>query len=331
MPLKEKTKILVIFGYPGIGDILLASPVLRALYNYYNEVEFTLFVRKISSLSSVFNIIPHCEKVVFYDKNIEHKSNLSFFRLCMSLRKEKFDLAVVLHHSPRNSIVSFLSGAKNRIGFDYGINKIFLTKHITPNENQNIIYYYADILKTIGIKEFNPRPWIIKQNIKKVKNRIVFSIGSSWHRKEWPPENFAFLANMLCKAGHEIVLVGSDKDIEKANIIALNSAVTNMVNKTKNLLDLCKIIESSSLLICPDTASLHIARGLDTKTISLFGPTSPIIYGPLPEEELDHKVIYKNLPCSNRCIDKECPDNVCMKEITPDEVYKKAIEILSNQ
>ncbi|AWB10825.1 heptosyltransferase-2 [Thermodesulfobium acidiphilum] len=330
MQVRGKTKILVIFGYPGIGDILLASPVLRAIYGYYNDVEFTLFARKIPSLSSVFNIIPHCERVVFYDKNREHKSNLSFFRLCVSLRKEKFDLAVVLHHSPRNSIVSFLSNAKNRIGFDYGINKIFLTKHIAPNEDQNIIYYYADILKTIGIKEFDPKPWIIKQNVKKVKNRIVFSIGSSWYRKEWPPENFAFLANMLYKAGYEIILVGSEKDIEKANIIKSNSIVTNMVNKTKDLLDLCKIIESSNLLICPDTASLHIARGLGTKTISLFGPTSPLIYGPLPEEKADHKTIYSNLPCSNKCIDRECSDNLCMKRITPDEVYKKAIKALSS-
>ncbi len=327
---KEKTKILVIFGYPGIGDILLASPVLRALNSYYKDVEFTLFARKISSLYSVFNIIPSCEKVVFYDKNSEHKGNLSFLRLCTSLRGENFDHAIVLHHSPRNSIVSFLSGAKNRIGFDYGINKIFLTKYVDPNENQNIIYYYADVLKAMGINIFDTRPWIIRQNVERVKNRIVFSIGSSWYRKEWPPEYFALLANMLDKNGFEVILIGSEKDIEKANVIISKSNVTNMVNKTKNLLDLCKIIESSNLLICPDTASLHIARGLDTKTISLFGPTSPLIYGPLPEET-DHKVIYKNLLCSDRCIDKECQENLCMKKISPDEVYEKALDILSNQ
>jgi len=327
---EEKTKILVIFGYPGIGDILLASPVLRALNNYYKDCEFTLFARKIPSLYSVFNIIPSCEKVVFYDKNGTHKSGLSFLRLCTSLRDEKLDHAIVLHHSPRNSIVSFLSGARNRVGFDYGINKIFLTKYIKPNENQNIIYYYADILKAMEINEFDTRPWIIRQNVDKLKNRIVFSIGSSWHRKEWPPENFAVLANMLDKKGFEVILVGSEKDIEKSNIIVSNSNAINMVNKTKNLLELCKIIESSSLLICPDTASLHIARGLGTRTISLFGPTSPLIYGPLPEE-IDHIVIYKNLPCSDRCIDKKCPDNLCMRKITPDEVYEKALYALSTQ
>uniref|UniRef100_A0A7C5PA46 Glycosyltransferase family 9 protein n=1 Tax=Thermodesulfobium narugense TaxID=184064 RepID=A0A7C5PA46_9BACT len=326
---EEKTKILVIFGYPGIGDILLASPVLRALNNYYKNCDFTLFARKIPSLYSVFNIIPFCEKVVFYDKKGSHKGYLSFIKLCFSLRKEKFDYAIVLHHSPRNSIVSFLSQARNRIGFDYGINKIFLTKCLKPNENQNIIYYYADILKLIGIEKFDPKPWIIKQGVKKIKNRILFSIGSSWYRKEWPPENFAVLANMLHKKGFEVILIGSEKDVEKANIIVSNSNAINMVNKTKNLLELCKIIESSSLLICPDTASLHIARGLGTPTISLFGPTSPLIYGPLPEET-DHIVIYKNLPCSTRCIDKECPDNLCMKKITPDEVYEKALNALSN-
>lgn len=327
---KEKIKILVIFGYPGIGDILLASPVLRALNNYYKDVEFTLFARKIPSLSSVFNIIPSCEKVVFYDKNGKHKSNLSFLRLCTALRGERFDHAIVLHHSPRNSIVSFLSGAKNRVGFDYGINRIFLTKYVPPNENQNIIYYYADVLKALGINEFDTRPWIIRQNVERVKNRIVFSIGSSWYRKEWPPENFALLANMLDKRGFEVILVGSEKDAEKAKVITSKSNVINMVNKTKNLLDLCKIIESSSLLICPDTASLHIARGLDTRTISLFGPTSPLIYGPLPEET-DHIVIYKSLPCSDRCIDKECPENLCMKQISPNEVYEKAVDALPNQ
>jgi lipopolysaccharide heptosyltransferase II len=325
----EKTKILVIFGYPGIGDILLASPVLRALNRYYKDVEFTLFARKIPSLSSVFNIIPSCERVVSYDKNNKQKSNLSFLKLCTSLRSEQFDHAIVLHHSPRNAIVSFLSGAKNRVGFDYGINKIFLTKCVAPNENQNIIYYYADVLKTLGIKEFDTKPWIIRQNVERLKNRIVFSIGSSWYRKEWPPENFALLANMLSKKGFEIVLVGSENDIEKANIIVSKSNVINMVNKTNNLLELCKIIESSSLLICPDTASLHIARGLGTKTISLFGPTSPLIYGPLPEET-DHVVIYKNLPCSHRCIDTECQNNLlCMKQISVDEVYEKILEIFN--
>jgi ADP-heptose:LPS heptosyltransferase len=87
----------------------------------------------------------------------------------------------------------------------------------------------------------------------------------------------------------------------------------------KQLGALCKRLD---LFISADTGPLHIANSIKTKKIiALFGPTSIQVTGAYP----DHNVIIlqKDVGCVIPCYKVKCPDNRCMKAITPQEVAEK--------
>ncbi|HTP12414.1 MAG TPA: glycosyltransferase family 9 protein, partial [Bacteroidota bacterium] len=88
--------------------------------------------------------------------------------------------------------------------------------------------------------------------------------------------------------------------------------------------ELCALLEQSVLYIGNDSGPLHLATALGVPTVGLFGPESPVFYGPLGDR---HTSIYRRLPCSP-CMNVyaaksfRCPYNArCMKEIQVDEVF----------
>jgi ADP-heptose:LPS heptosyltransferase len=83
-------------------------------------------------------------------------------------------------------------------------------------------------------------------------------------------------------------------------------------------------LEQVDLVITNDSGPLHLAVMMGTPTISFFGPESPVQYGPRGEK---HTVMYKGYYCSP-CLhvynekNSSCEDNICLKDISVDEVFK---------
>ena len=88
-------------------------------------------------------------------------------------------------------------------------------------------------------------------------------------------------------------------------------------------------------LVTNDSGPLHIAELIRTRTVSFFGPETPVLFGPLGE---GHKVLYKGINCSPcitvynaktvRCI-RKVPE--CVSRISPDEAFRAVKEMLAGQ
>ena len=83
---------------------------------------------------------------------------------------------------------------------------------------------------------------------------------------------------------------------------------------------------AAALLLTGDTGPLYIAEAVGTPTLSLWGPTSPAIYGPLTS---GHTFIESPYPCS-ACCRTRCKkkNNACMAAIAPADVAEKLSEML---
>ena len=64
----------------------------------------------------------------------------------------------------------------------------------------------------------------------------------------------------------------------------------------------------------------HLAALLGIPTVTIFGPTDPRIWDPVNEL---HRVVWKELACSDGCRDRECSPNRCMEMVTVDEVFEE--------
>ena len=129
--------------------------------------------------------------------------------------------------------------------------------------------------------------------------------------------------------GIKIVLLGDEYSREKVRFFSSNDQkkVIDFVGRT-NLEQLIALIDRLDVLICPDSAPLHIASAVSTKTIVFFGPTDPKRHLP-PGENIDAFV--RQVECQP-CYKRKCFNRKnqlqCLKEISVDEVFKLAIKRL---
>jgi ADP-heptose:LPS heptosyltransferase len=96
--------------------------------------------------------------------------------------------------------------------------------------------------------------------------------------KTWSTDNWVALISKLQQSPNiEIILAGGPDD--EAIIKEISAKVTpsanllSAVGHTKSLADLAALIDVSSILVCVDSAPMHLAVALDKPLVALFGPT----------------------------------------------------------
>ena len=190
------------------------------------------------------------------------------------------------------------------------------------------------LLKKLGIETGFQRPKlpvskVDKKYISKFINMdinpslpiIIIHPGTSkfGSYKQWPPLNYALLADMILESYEANVVFtwgpyefGVVKEIvEKMKHKAIPACETRI----KQLVEL---ISRSSLFIGGDTGPLHIASILDIPVVGIYGPKDPEIYGPYNSKSI---VIKKEMPCSP-CRKRTCGDPICMSSIPPEDVFR---------
>ena len=124
------------------------------------------------------------------------------------------------------------------------------------------------------------------------------------------------------------VFVGSKDDVWRTNNVIKNLGNIEYVNLVglTSLKELCSVLYLSNLTISNDNGVAHISAGLDRPTLILFGPSNPKWFYPYNKKS---GYIYKPIKCSPCGIKTYCKDNVCMKQISPSEVFNYISEKFS--
>ena len=324
-----------------IGDVVLTTPTLKALKENRPPRKLSILLREHSGalmkacpwVDQVFSIQKAqrglCEEIAYQKEFIS------------MLRREKFGLAVDLRTGTRGAILSFVSGARLRIGryADDGAfwrNRLFT--HLVRPENELHQYstlHNGNILAPFGLNLENPSPeLVITQDIKSRAARILRSEGiptdrpiialhpfSRWKYKEWPIWNYAPLMDHIrSRKRCSIVITGSSEEIRRIEELDLGdrSDVYPLVGKT-SIDELPGVLERCLLLIGIDSASIHIAAAVGTPTLTIFGPSSPTSWAPRGKE---HDIVFKDLPCVP-CRQKGCQNSGfsrCLDELNVAEV-----------
>ena len=147
--------------------------------------------------------------------------------------------------------------------------------------------------------------------------------------RRWPIENYVKLAELLNKNKITPVLIGSEGD-KWAEEYFNDTKHISIIGKT-SLTDLLHIYNKAKLLITHDTGTMHLAKLSGINVITLFGPTNP---SKLADKNNDkHTTIWGGTglycaPCFDGKHFADCKNNLCMKNIVPEFVLEKALEII---
>ena len=351
-------KILIINPY-GIGDVLFTSPVISNLRRAYPQAHIAYlanrrvadFIKHNSDINQVF-VYERDEFVAAYRQNYFKfvQKWISFFQ---DIRKEDFE--VVFDFSLNNTFgfLSFVSGIKKRIGFNYRGRGRFLSNKVDllGFEGKHVVDYFLDLLKFVDVPVVDQhltlavpsqdiqwaKDWLARHKVDARKPLVAIfpGGGASWGDQAkyrlWGAANYAKLVDKIVENfDADIILMGDPKDeaLCREVIRLAKSPLHDAVGQT-SLLGLAALFKQCRAAIINDAGSVHVAVAVGLKALSIYGPVDPKVYGPYPPAE--HVTVQKGLPCQpcyRRFRMPHCSHISCLRDLSVEEVYRKVESLL---
>ena len=116
----------------------------------------------------------------------------------------------------------------------------------------------------------------------------VVHCGAKSPSRQWHPCRFAAVAMLLAARGHRVVVTGGRNEADRAERIAAAAQVDVLIEPS--LLELAGVVARARLVVSGDTGVAHLASAYETPSVVLFGPVSPVRWGP-PDVPI-HQVIW---------------------------------------
>ena len=331
-----------------IGDVVLTTPIIRSVRNAYPDAFIAYLGEK--NAVSLLEHNPNLNEIIPFDFSCP--TIVEQPRVAFQLRRKKFDLAIDLFNNPRSALLTYLSGAKVRVGAQRkGRGSLYTNRVQDDGRPKTAIEFHNQFIKSVGVDPTSVKTEIFLTNDERREARIYLqwldhennpldlrkSIvgihpGATWPAKKWVPERFAELADMLAaKLGVQIVLLAGPGDSEAVDAVLRHSFSNIKVVRNLPLRQLAAVISHCSLFIGNDAGPMHIAAAVDIPTIGIFGPGEENIW--FPYSEHGSIALRKNVPCHPCHLDfcnREGDGYMeCMKLVTTEDVLETARKILA--
>ncbi|MBI1191948.1 MAG: glycosyl transferase, partial [Bacteroidetes bacterium] len=211
-------KILVL-RFSSIGDIVLCSPVLRAVKTQVDHV--SLHVATKEPFAPLLSHSPHVEKT--------HLLKSSLKELIQALRAEKFDLILDLHHNTRTALIkTSLATVPARAFSKLNLRKwLYVNIHKDWMGQQHIVERYLETAAPLGVvNDYLGLEMPLGPDADQVLQRLpapfhqqydVLVLGARQGTKKPIPE----LLETICRQNpRPLVLVGGPEDRELGAYLA---------------------------------------------------------------------------------------------------------------
>ncbi len=365
--LPASPKILVIL-LSEMGSLVLAHPMFALLKERYPKARLLALVfEKNRECLETLGLLPK-ENILSVDGDSFFALSRDSIRFLHKMRKQKVDVVLDCELFSRvSAIYALLSGAGIRVGFhrhtQEGLYRgDFINRPVLYNPYRHISRQFVSL--AMAMERRNGFP-IIKENassgifhiptliphkdqLRGFRNRLIkdfpeitgrqtvllYPGGGLLPIRAWPLENFCRISDDLLLSGYAVGVIGMKEDRPKAQAIlscCQSEFCFDLTGYTKTVMELIMLFHLASLLITNDGGPGHFASLTPIPSIVFFGPETPLLYGPLDAKTV---TLHKALPCSP-CLsaynhrNSPCDgNNVCLKEIAPEEVLREAYGLL---
>lgn len=333
---------ILIIKIGALGDCILVTPSVRAVREKFPKAT----IRLLTGLEQreVFMNSPYIDELIVCDFKRRDKGVRGLLRVGKKLRNANFDVVVDLQNNKKSHLLSFLSYAPRRFGYDNGklgflLNRKIKETHVATDP----IEHQSKVLGLLGIYNIGKRIelWPTKEDrawadnflsshwVKGSTKLVALNIDSSpkWVTKLWPIEYFTEVFNKLAKNfGIRAVLIGREKNSPRIEGFLKHAKCKPILAMGKtNISRLASLVKKCDLLLSSDSAPIHVACAMGTPFIALFGPTDPKRHLASSKNAI---VFNKNLKCSP-CYSSHCNEGyACMLSIKPEEVYEATLKLL---
>lgn len=331
-----------------LGDVILTLPLVAALKEFFASSSIDVLV--VPRSANVLAGHPAIRRIIEFDKRGRDGGLAGLWRLASELRREHYNLAVIPHRSLRSAALALLAGIPIRIGFATSSGRFIFTKRVPYDKDKHEIDRNLSLLSGIGITTYPVRPpalypsgedesvvaaFLTSNFGKEPPPLVALAPGTVWNTKRWHKERFAELAQACVADGFGVVLLGGSEDGELCREVASLGGGSGIANAAgiMSLLQSAALIRRARLLVCNDSAPLHLATAVGTPIVAIFGATVPAFgFGPVGARDV--VVETRGLSCRPCTIHggDACPIKTfeCMERITTERVYWKMKALLES-
>lgn len=326
----------------GLGDLVAATALLKGIRDAFPaaRVEVACHDRWASwvrQLPFVNGVRSHRFPWSTSPKQLGLKQIRDLATYVRELRRQDFDIGIDIRGDVRSQALLVGAGCPIRIGFrDYmGSNIVqrgLLLTHAMNCGVRSRLEELGDLLSSLGVGK-RPLGMDIgrptRESGPKSVPRVGIHVGAGWQFKKWSLANWQWLASALIQEFEvEIELLGSQTDTAELEAIAVAAGGRASVKTTQAVTQMIDRIGNLDLLICHDSAPLHIAAALGVAVIALFGPGEITRWGHLGENviSLHNQERFGCAPCTQtHCVS---PNATCVNSIECVEVLNAARTVL---
>jgi len=361
-PPLHRPRRIAVMKLGGIGDVVTATPVLRALRRAYPEAHIALLAEQPGL--QVVEGSPYVDEYLEFTRLYRTQRPLRFLRrsvlgelgaLAWSLLSRRWDLYVELHCLLfRTSVCKPLVGAlltraPVRAGLDSEGRGFFLSVRV-PDFRLRPVHHVErmrELIRGLGLPDPGPRTevWLeaehreeaealLRQTGVDGKTPLVgVHVGANPDFpvvRSWPAERFARVCNHLAERyGATVLLTGTASERQMvAEVVGLAQcpeALVDLSGRT-SVKVLAALMEHLSLYISNDTGSMHVAVAMGVATIGIFGPGDWQSYGTYPPES-GFRMVRTPVNCWP-CTDRACVSRACMLGVTVEQVIGEVDAVL---
>jgi ADP-heptose:LPS heptosyltransferase len=329
MPMEPKILALQ-FKY--FGDAVLMTPALRALREKFPQGELHVLVPE--SIAPILQGLPWISRVWPMSRRRGSASLTLTWPVIRALRREHFDRSVDFASNDRGAILSFLIGARQRLGWaepggflgrQFCYNQRVAPENQVWHESARLAHLLTawDIMPSSLTAEIRADPALAATAGKLLPpGKIICHLASSQPKKEWPLKHWAALHQMAIDAGIDLVFstgIGAREEALLTDFKQLAPAAP-ILEPVPDVALYLAVLQRTKAFVSGDTGPLHFAAGLGVPTLALFGPSSPAQWAPVG---LQHRFL-TGTACTCGNVGVCGSPNPCLAAITPEQVLTES-------
>jgi len=324
-----------------LGDVLMATPLMRALKDWAPAARLTVFarpaVRGLLSRLSYVDAVENCEVPWILPGSGSWGNLRACLGLARRLRAGRFNLVVDLrYHNRLDSLLLSLCGARARLGYDAGGFGFWITHRAPLSRAGHEIERGAAALRRFGVPVHNlgmDLPLFPSEEREALalaggkRPFVAIHPGAGNPVKRWMPERFAWVGRELARRARVriAVLAGpGEEELGGPLVRALPRAARVDLRGRLSVFEMAAVIRRAALFIGNDGGPAHVAAAVKARSLVVFSGTSVAKDWAPPGAS----VIEKWVPCKP-CYSSTCPyGQACLRKAGVDEVLAGALRLL---
>jgi heptosyltransferase-2 len=346
-------RTIAVFLPNWVGDVVMATPTLRALRRHYGNDARLIGLAK-PYVADALAGMPWLDELWLYDRHSPDR-RLRGWHVAQRLRAEAASVAVLLQNTLHSAVVAWLARARTRAGYvRYGRGPLLTTKLEPPRDAAGTLMpvsavdYYLQIAYRLGAPL---ESWTLDVRTTsddeqaaddtwrslglRSGDRVVAmnSSGAFGAAKLWPDEYFAELARRVAAVhDHDVLIICGPAERERAAAITRAADHPRVFSLSTSPLSIGlskACVRRSRLLVTTDSGPRHFAAAFGVPVIALFGPTDIRWTDTRYDREIRLQLALECQPCQQR----ECPlqHHRCMRDLSVDRVFEQVTAVLNDR